>query len=100
MTRYSKLLCFWLVNKLSFILMVFLSFAFIELILLDSDSNKVWAYFLLILGFVASFMIAFIVAKISSIGLVVIGSAVGFFACVFLNYLIIWRIDSTPTNVI
>ena len=76
-----------------------LSFGFIELAILDSDSNVVWSYMLLILAFVFSLIIAFIVAKVSSLGLIVIGAAVGFFACFFLNYLFIWRIDSTPTNV-
>ena len=75
------------------------SLGFIELVLLSQDSSIVWVYMLFIFAIIGSIILAYMIAKVVTIGLVAIGATVGFFICIFLNYLIFWRIESVPPQV-
>jgi hypothetical protein len=71
----------------------------IDIFLLEKDSNAYWAYFLLILGILVAGFIGLVLVKIRELGIVVCGATGGFFLYFFLNYLIFWRIYSTPSYV-
>ena len=67
-----------------------------NLMFLSSDSNRFWAYFLLLSSAIIALLGASILAKFTELGIIVSGIAGGFFFSFFANYLIFWRVTSTP----
>ena len=67
-----------------------------NLMFLDSDSNRVWAYFWLVVSVILSLAGAAILAQVTEVGIVVSGVAGGFFLSFLMNYMLFWRVESTP----
>lgn len=71
-----------------------ISVIFCDVFLIDSNTAKLWAYLLLSACILLSLMVGIILVKLTKLGLAVCGATGGFFLCILLNYLILWRIDS------
>lgn len=69
-----------------------------DVLFIQNDSNVYFAYFLLIICIILAGFISLVIVKIKSFGIIVCGGAAGFFLCILMNYLFLWQIRSTPSN--
>lgn len=69
----------------------------LNLMFLNSESSRIWAYLLLIVCLAISAAVAYLISRVTELGIIVSGVAGGFFLAFLMNYLIFWRIDSSPS---
>lgn len=84
-------------KKLGFLVIFFITMLFCSIVFLRSDSSRVWAYVLLFFCVIISALGASVLWQITELGIVVAGVAGGFFLSFLMNYIIFWRVSSTPT---